>query len=91
MLETMNTKTVELAIHCQIATADMVRRIRERAEAEDGQTAAEYIGIILVIVAVIAVVATSGIAATISDGIKDAINDVKGPSGAGPSGGGQAE
>lgn len=79
MLETMNTKTVELAIHCQIASADMVRRIRERAEAEDGQTAAEYIGIILVIVAVIAAVVASGIAETITSGISDAIDDVKGP------------
>lgn len=84
MLETMNTKSLELAIHCQINAAALARRTRERLAAEDGQTAAEYIGIILVIVAVIAAVAASGIAETITTGISDAINDVKGPSGGGP-------
>jgi hypothetical protein len=80
MLETMNEKSLELAVRSQIAITDLVRRAREHLAAEDGQTAAEYIGIILVIVAVIAAVSATGIAKTIGNGIKDAINDVKGPS-----------
>jgi hypothetical protein len=81
MLDTMQTKSLELVAYAQVTVNDLVRRTRERLAAEDGQTAAEYIGIILVIVAVIAAVVASGIASTITDGIKDAIDDVKGPSG----------
>ncbi len=79
MLETMNHKTLELAIYCQLTAAELMRRSRDAFEAEDGQTAAEYIGIILVIVAVIAAVVASGIAETITGGITEAIDDVKGP------------
>ncbi len=79
MLETMTDKSLELAVRCQITIADLMHRSRERLDAEDGQTAAEYIGIILVIVAVIAGVIASGIATTITDGIKGAIGDVKKP------------
>lgn len=79
MLETMNDKSLELAVRSQIAVADLVRRTRERLAAEDGQTAAEYIGIILVIVAVIAVVAKADIAKAIGDGIEKGIKSVKGP------------
>ena len=79
MLERMNHKTLELATYCQVTAAALMRRTREAVEAEDGQTAAEYIGIILVIVAVIAAVAASGIGTTITEGITEAIDDVKGP------------
>lgn len=79
MLETMNEKSLELAVRGQTAVAELKRRTREHLAAEDGQTAAEYIGIILVIVAVIAAVVASGIASTITSGINDAIKDVKGP------------
>ena len=80
MLQTMNQKSLELAVIGQIAVTTLIRRTRERLEAEDGQTAAEYIGIILVIVAIIAAVVATGIAATITSKINGAINGVSGPS-----------
>lgn len=79
MPQTVTEKSLELVIRGRITAADLMRRTRERLEDEDGQTAAEYIGIILVIVAVIAAVVASGIAEAITDGITDAIKDVKGP------------
>ncbi len=79
MLETMTDKSLELVVRGQLSAAELVRRTRERLAAQDGQTAAEYIGIILVIVAVIAAVVASGIAKTITDGITNAIKDIKGP------------
>lgn len=82
MLKTMSDKSLELAAYCQITAADLVRRTRARLEAEDGQTATEYIGIILVIVAVIAAIAASGIAGTITTEIKNGIDSIKGPTGA---------
>lgn len=81
MLETMTEKSLELAIRTKITAAELMHRTRERLSEEDGQTAAEYIGIILVIVAVIAAIAASGIAGTITSGINDAIDSVKGPGG----------
>lgn len=79
MLKTMTDKSLGLAICCRITATDLLRRTRERLEAEDGQTATEYIGIILVIVAVIAAIVASGIASTITDEIKSGIDGIKGP------------
>jgi hypothetical protein len=79
MLETMNQKSIELAVIGQVAVTDLIRRTRERLEAEDGQTAAEYIGIILVVVAIIAAIVQTGIAHTITRKIDEAIGGVSGP------------
>ena len=79
MLETVNDRSLELAIRCQVTAADLMRRTRERLGAEEGQTAAENIGIILVVVAVIAAVKATGIGDTITREIDDAIDSVKGP------------
>jgi Flp pilus assembly pilin Flp len=81
MLQTMNQKSLELAVISQVAVTNLIRRTRERLEAEDGQTAAEYIGIILVLTAVITAVVVSGIASTISTKISDAIKGVSSPKG----------
>lgn len=72
----MNEKSLELAVRTKLATADLVSRMRERLEAEDGQTAAEYLGIILVVVAIIAGIAASGIGGAISEKISGAIDSI---------------
>jgi Flp pilus assembly pilin Flp len=79
MLDSMTDKSVELAVRSQVAVADLVRRTRERLAAEHGQTAAEYIGIILVIVAVIAAISASGLGKTITGAINDAVEGVEKP------------
>jgi Flp pilus assembly pilin Flp len=76
MLSTVNEKSLELAVHTQIALTDLASRMRDRLSEEEGQTAAEYIGIILVIAAVIAVVSKTGIATAIGTGIENAIKKV---------------
>jgi pilus assembly protein Flp/PilA len=81
MLQTMNQKSLELAVISQVAVTNLIRRTRERLEAEDGQTAAEYIGIILVIVAIITAVSVSSIGTTIGSKIDHAINSVSSPKG----------
>lgn len=75
-MTTVNEKSLELAVRAQLATSDLMHRMRERLSAEDGQTAAEYLGIILVVVAIIAGIAASGIGGTISGKITDAINSI---------------
>lgn len=89
MPHSVTEKSLELVVRGRIAAAGLLRRSRERLGEEDGQTAAEYIGIILVVVAVIAAVVASGIGEAITDGITDAIKDVKGPKGGAGGGGGQ--
>jgi Flp pilus assembly pilin Flp len=78
-LQTMTDKSLELAVRGQITIADLMRRTRERLAPENGQTAAEYIGIVLVIVAVVAAIAASGIGKTITSAINDAVDDVERP------------
>jgi Flp pilus assembly pilin Flp len=51
---------------------------KARLRDERGQTAAEYLGVIVVIGVIIGVLATSGIGEEIADAIKDAIDDISG-------------
>lgn len=74
MLKTMSNKSLALATYCQVAAADLMRRARER---EEGQTSAEYIGIILVVVGIIAAVAATDIGETVSKAIKNGIESVR--------------
>ncbi len=73
MLETMSNKSLELATYCQVVVGDLMRRARER---EEGQTSAEYIGIILVVVGIIAAVAATDIGDAVSKAIKGGIESV---------------
>jgi len=44
MLDSVNEKSLELAVRSQLAVAAHLQRMRERLADEDGQGAAEYIG-----------------------------------------------
>lgn len=59
-------------------------RTASRLRSERGQTSAEYIGLILVVVAIISAIAFSGIGATITQRIEDAICSITGQSCGGP-------
>lgn len=74
MLKTIKNKSLELATYCQVTAADLTRRARER---EEGQTSAEYIGIILVVVGIIAAIAATDIGDAVSTKIGQAIDSVK--------------
>lgn len=52
----------------------------EQLRSESGQSSAEYVGMILVVAAVIAAIAFSGLAGTIAQGIEDAICSLTGKS-----------
>ncbi|MFB8035367.1 Flp family type IVb pilin [Streptomyces sp. NPDC056004] len=55
-----------------------VSAIQKRYEAKDrGQTAFEYLGIILVVVAIIGAIAASGIGGSISSKISDLVSQIK--------------
>jgi pilus assembly protein Flp/PilA len=53
--------------------------LAERVKDETrGQTAAEYMGVLLLVAAIITVVVTAGVGTTIKNAIVDQINDIKG-------------
>ena len=52
--------------------------VGERAKDPRGQTAAEYMGVLLLVAAIITVVITAGVGKTIKDTIIQQINDIKG-------------
>ena len=53
----------------------VAERVKDEAR---GQTAAEYMGVLLLVAAIITVVVTSGIGSEIKDTIKEQITDMKG-------------
>lgn len=52
--------------------------VRRRANGDSGQTAAEYMGIIVVIAIIIAAIATSGIGSTLAGNIMTKIGEIFG-------------
>lgn len=62
----------ELAIRARVALHDLVQRAGEQR----GQTAAEYMGILLVVSVIIAALFTSGIGGWIVSGAEDLIKDI---------------
>jgi Flp pilus assembly pilin Flp len=66
----------DLAIRAYLALEGLGDRLKERFEEEEGQTAAEYLGVIVVIAAIIAVLATQDIGNKLKDLILQAIDKV---------------
>jgi Flp pilus assembly pilin Flp len=57
--------------------------IRRRANGDAGQTAAEYMGIIVIVAAIIAAIVATGLPATIATAISTKITEISGGGGAG--------
>ena len=66
----------DLAIRAYLALDALGERLSERFDGEEGQTAAEYLGVIVVIAAIIAVLATQDIGTKLKDLILEAIQKV---------------
>ena len=65
------------AERARLAADTIVRSALARLNEERGQTAAEYVGIILVVAAVIGLIATQGIGSAITKQITDTIKNMK--------------
>ena len=70
--------SLELAVRGQNAITDLVARMEARLADEEGQTAAEYMGLVLVVAAVIAALLSANIGGDIVKKIKDAIAGIGG-------------
>jgi pilus assembly protein Flp/PilA len=64
----------ELCIRTRVAMYDLA----ERAKEQRGQTAAEYMGILLIISVIIAALFGAGLGTKIAGGVKDLIADIGG-------------
>jgi hypothetical protein len=80
MSKTMNDMSLELAVRTQLAVTDLVERARERLVREEGQAAAEYLGIILVVAAIIGAIFATGLGNSIFTKLKSTIDSI-GPKG----------
>lgn len=70
--------TVEAKLRLTDWTDTAVARIRKRYTSLDrGQTAFEYLGIILVVVVIIGAIVGSGVGSEITKRIKQAVSDIK--------------
>jgi Flp pilus assembly pilin Flp len=78
--------TRELGIQAKILLDNMLYALAERAREDRGQTAAEYMGILLVVAVIIGAIATSGIGGKIAGLIEDMIDAVAGGNQAAPAG-----
>jgi Flp pilus assembly pilin Flp len=67
----------ELCIRTDAALRTAGRRLRELQSEDRGQTAAEYMGILLIVALVIAALFASGIDTWIKDGVKSQIDNIK--------------
>jgi hypothetical protein len=69
----------ELAIRARVAMHDVAGRARdlaERSREERGQTAAEYMGVLLLVSLIIAALFTSSVGDWIKNGVADLVDDV---------------
>jgi Flp pilus assembly pilin Flp len=62
----------ELAIRARVAMHDLA----ERAKEQRGQTAAEYMGVLLLVSLIIAALFTSSVGDWIKNGVGDLVNDI---------------
>ena len=78
--------TRELGIHAKVALDSILAVVAERAREQRGQTAAEYMGILLVVAVIIGAIATSGIGDKISGFANGLIDEINGGSKKAPGG-----
>ena len=74
---TAQDASLELAVRTQTFTHDLVERMQARLADNRGQTAAEYMGILLIVGTVIAAIFTLGLPGRISRSITKALTDMK--------------
>jgi hypothetical protein len=69
---------VQLIGTLQVLGVKFGQAVRRRANGDSGQTAAEYMGIVVIVAIIIAAIATSGIGTTIASDITTKIGQIFG-------------
>lgn len=68
----------ELAIRTRVAMDNVAHAVTERAREQRGQTAAEYMGILLIVALIIGALVSLKLHETISKAAEGFVNDIKG-------------
>ena len=68
----------ELILKTSVMVQEMVKSVPERLRDERAQTAAEYLGIIVVAALIITAIIGTGVAGTIAEGIKTQVEKIAG-------------
>lgn len=77
-MQSITDHTRELAIRTHVAVTGFARTIAERAREERGQTAAEYMGILVLIAIVFVALFALKLDNAIKDALSGAIDDING-------------
>ncbi len=83
LITTANDKSVELQVRSFTAVKRMAHSAAERMKDEEGQTAAEYLGILLLVAAIILAITKLGIDSKIAGGVQKAVDSITGGGGGG--------
>jgi Flp pilus assembly pilin Flp len=67
----------ELAIRTRVAMSDLPRAVAERMREQRGQTAAEYMGILLIVALIIGALVSLDVDGKISTAVGDFIENIK--------------
>ena len=78
MNTTSSSKSLELTVRAQNALTDLGERVATRMRDQRGQTAAEYLGIVVVVAAIIAAIVGAGLDKKIADALGKAIDSITG-------------
>jgi pilus assembly protein Flp/PilA len=72
--ETVRDACIATYVHARNA----LHGVAERAKEDRGQTAAEYMGVLLLIAVIITAIVGSGMGSAIADALKDKVSDIAG-------------
>ncbi len=75
---TTQDATLAIAVRTQTFATDLIERMQARLSDEEGQTAAEYMGILMIIGLVIAALISLKIDQKIKTGVGDALSKISG-------------
>jgi Flp pilus assembly pilin Flp len=77
-MQSITDHSRELAIRAKVAISDIAQAVQERAREQRGQTAAEYMGILVLIALVFVLLFGLNLDASIRDALSGAIDDING-------------
>jgi Flp pilus assembly pilin Flp len=77
-MQSITDHSRELAIRARVAMSDVANTVKERVREERGQTAAEYMGILVLIAIVFVALFALKLDNAIKDALSGAIDDING-------------
>lgn len=77
-ISTTSDQALEMVVRTENFVRDLIETMGERAREERGQTAAEYLGVLVVVSVIIAVVSKTGVGDQIEKAISKVVTNIAG-------------